>query len=152
MRSREHHCHKLSQFFLVLAEARLFLYGLPAHILGKLYQSSLRLPNSFRLVRRAVDILPLTGRGLLAGILCGLALRRWAFEELDLVLFVIGVAGLVLLGLAVFFVCGAALYLSRRMDKNSDGGLLRLEAGHPTSTGFRVPALSRLPLPLGHRG
>lgn len=106
---------------------------------------SLRLPGSYRLVRRAIDILPLTGRGLVAGLLCGLALKRWAFGELDLVLFVIGVAGLVLLGLAILLTCGAALFLSRKA-RSEERALLRLEAGYPVATGFRVPALDRLPL------
>ncbi len=103
-----------------------------------------------RLGRRLADVVPLTWRGFLVALAAGLALWWLGFGTLDLMLFVIGTAGLVLVLLSCAAVGGAALYLRRQLRRpTGDGGqptVGRLEAGSPIRTGFRLPALGWLPL------
>jgi hypothetical protein len=97
-----------------------------------------------RSVRRISDLVPPTGRGsLVAGASAGV----WAFgnHALDYVLFVVGLAGLVLVACASLFVGAAALVLSRRL--RPQGVAARsLEAGSPLRTGFRARSLGAMPL------
>ena len=91
------------------------------------------------------DVLPITWRGFFVALFSSLALWRFGYETLDLLLFVIGISGLVLVALSSVAVVWATLHLRRRID---GGGLgtRRLEAGSPIRTGFQVPALARAPL------
>ena len=98
-----------------------------------------------RLVRRVSDTVPLTWRGLFVAAFAGLALWRFGYGTLDLLLFVIGICGLVLVTLAVGAVVWATIYLRRRIERPALG-TRRLEAGSPIRTGFTVPGLSRAPL------
>jgi len=106
----------------------------------------LRIPKKLgRLVRRTTDRVPLSWRGSLVALFAGLALWFYGFGALDLVLFVIGIAGIVLVVLSSLVTGGAALYLGRRVpDASAD--VQRLEAGSAIRTGFNVPALAKLPL------
>ena len=98
-----------------------------------------------RRARCLADHLPLTWRGALVALFAGLALWRFGLGTLDLLLFVVGISGLVLVALAAVTVGVAALYLKRRHGHGTmETG--RLEAGSPIRTGFRLPALGRLPL------
>lgn len=99
-----------------------------------------------RLKRQLADRIPLTSRGFLVALFCGLSLWRFGFGALDLLLFVIGISGLALVVLSSATIGGAALYLSRRDRTTGRVSARRLEAGSPIATGFRLPALSRLPL------
>lgn len=66
---------------------------------------------------------------------------------MDLLVFVIGVGSLCLVLLAAFLVSGAAIHLRRQPQLRQSGvGAQRLEAGSPIRTGFRLPALSFLPM------
>ncbi|MCP4663470.1 MAG: hypothetical protein GY856_49425, partial [bacterium] len=106
----------------------------------------LRIPKkSGRLVRRGTDLVPPTWRGALVALLSGLSLWFYGFGALDLVLFVIGIAGIVLVVLSSLVVGGAALTLRRRL-RHAGADVQRLEAGCAIRTGFSVPALARLPL------
>lgn len=108
-----------------------------------------RASRSRRLVRRlrrvALAYVPLTGRGLLVAGLSGFALWRYGFGTLDLVLFVMGMAGLALVTVAAVAVTLATTILKRRIPADT-GAPLRLEAGSPIATGFALPALGRWPL------
>ncbi len=91
------------------------------------------------------DVLPLTWRGFFVLLFSSLALWRFGYETLDLLLFVVGISGLVLVGLSAIVVIWATLFLRRKIDV---AGLStrRLEAGSPIRTGFQAPALGRMPL------
>lgn len=105
-----------------------------------------------RWARRAADTLPPTGRGLAVALLGSFALWRWGYGQMDLLLFVISLSGLVLFALACLTVSGCAVYLTRRLKRTPRGGeggegqLPRLETGSPIPTGFSTPALARVPL------
>lgn len=103
----------------------------------------LSLPGRFQ--RRAADVFPPTWRGFLLGLICGLALWRWGYGQLDLILFVLGIAGLVLVLISSIATAIAAYFLSKRID-TSTGAVHHLEAEHPVQTAFRVSALQRWPL------
>ena len=105
----------------------------------------IELPRLRRLLYRIGDVFPPTVRGLFLAAVSGLALWRYGFGHLDLVLYVLGIAGIVLLGLTSLLVGGTALWLRRRVPK-APGGDRRLEAGSPIPTGFELPALAWLPL------
>ncbi|MEM8930588.1 MAG: hypothetical protein AAGE94_05405, partial [Acidobacteriota bacterium] len=98
-----------------------------------------------RLISHGFDLAPPTGRGLAVGLLAALALGRWGYGDLDLLIFVFGLSGLVLLVLACVVTVSVAAILSRR---RFDGASRRerLETGSPLDTGFTLPAFSRVPL------
>lgn len=96
-------------------------------------------------MRRGGELLPLTWRGFFVVLFSSLALWRFGYETLDLLLFVVGISGLVLVTLSAIAVVGAALYLKRPIAA-AVASTRRLEAGSPIRTGFEIPALDRLPL------
>ena len=98
-----------------------------------------------RWARRFADATPLTWRGFLVALFAGLALWRFGYGTLDLLLFVIGICGLVLVSLSVIAVVWSTVYLRRRTLRSALA-TRRLEAGSPIRTGFEVPGLSRVPL------
>ena len=98
-----------------------------------------------RFLRHAANLVPLTWRGALVALSSALALWHFGFGSLDMLLFVTGVSGLVLVALSSITVAGAALYLRRRLG-GCGLGTRRLEAGSPIRTDFEVPALGRIPL------
>ncbi|MEM6796927.1 MAG: DUF58 domain-containing protein [Acidobacteriota bacterium] len=109
-------------------------------------QVRIRVPTRLRrAVQRIGDTMPPTWRGLMVAVLGSFALWQFGYREMDLVLFVIGLAGLVLLALASVVVAGSAAFLTKRLEP---GGEHRLEAqtDAPYDTGFSAPALSALPL------
>ena len=95
--------------------------------------------------RRAADVVPITWRGVFIALFSAAALWRWGYGKLDLLLFVIGISGLVLVALSATAAAAAAVYLRRRIDAPALG-TRSLEAGSPIRTGFRLPALGRVPL------
>ncbi len=101
--------------------------------------------RTLELTRRAADLVPLTWRGVFVTLFSLLALWRFGYGSLDLLLFVIGVSGLVLMVASALTVILSAVYLRRNIDK-APLTTRRLEAGSPIRTGFRVPALRRIPL------
>ena len=103
------------------------------------------LKRARHLANRAAEVLPLTWRGVFVTLFAGVALWRFGYGTLDLLLFVIGISGLVLVGLSAVVVVSAAIYLRRRIDQ-SPLARQRLEAGSPIRSGFRLPALSGVPL------
>jgi len=95
-------------------------------------------------VRRYASALPLTARGAVVATLSALALWSYGFGSLDLILFEVGLTGLMLVALALLAVCVTALVLRRRPLATSTA--LRMEAGSRVATGFSIPGLNRLPL------
>lgn len=98
------------------------------------------------MLRRILDLVPPTPRGVAVGVVAALALGRWGYGDLDLVVFVFALSGLVLLGLACLVTVLAAVYLARREPTRDERRLDRLETGTPLATGFSLPALARVPL------
>ncbi len=98
-----------------------------------------------RLTRRAADAVPITWRGVFIALFSATALWRYGYGTLDLLLFVVGISGLVLVALSSIAAATAAIYLKRRIEVPALGAS-SLEAGSPIRTGFGVPALGALPL------
>lgn len=96
---------------------------------------------------RAADTVPPTARGCCVALLAAFSLWTYGYGSLDLVLFVVGIAGLVLFMMTGVTVATTAYLLRRRLD-GSDPVVWRqqLEAGSLIRTGFRAPALERVPL------
>ena len=103
------------------------------------------LHRATNLIGRVGNVLPITWRGFFVVLFSSLALWRFGYETLDLLLFVVGISGLVLVGMSAVAVVGATTYLRRRI-RGTGLTTRRLEAGSPIRTGFGVPALSRMPL------
>jgi hypothetical protein len=91
---------------------------------------------------------PLTWRGVLVAALSAGALRLYGYGALDLVVFVVGIAGLALVLLCALAVAGAALALRRRLRRGEAGsaGPATLDAGAWVRTGFSLPDWRWLPL------
>ena len=98
-----------------------------------------------RLIRSAADAIPTTWRGVFIALFSGAALWRYGYGSLDLLLFVTGISGLVLVILSSITAAASALYLRRRIA-GSVLGVQSLEAGSLIRTGFQVPALGAVPL------
>ena len=98
-----------------------------------------------RLTRRAADAVPLTWRGTFIALFSASALWRYGYGSLDLLLFVTGISGLVLVLLSSITTLASALYLRRRIAPSALG-CSSLEAGSLIRTGFKVPALGAVPL------
>ncbi len=96
-------------------------------------------------MRRAKDAVPTTWRGAFIALFSGVAVWRYGYGSLDLLLFVTGISGLVLVILSSIAAVASALYLRRRVE-GSALGVRSLEAGSLIPTGFRVPALGAVPL------
>ncbi len=114
-----------------------------------------------RWARRVVGWLPLTARGIAVLALSALALWPFGFGSLDLVLFVVGWVGVLLVGLTLTLVVTSGLWLRRRFRHvlaatadatRADGagsshtGGLRAEAGTRVPTALLVPRLTKVPL------
>jgi Protein of unknown function DUF58 len=99
--------------------------------------------------QRAVDLFPLTPLGLALGFCAYFALRKFAYEELDLVWLVTGYAALGLCALAPLFVIPCAFYLRLRTrpegssDKPHDP--LLFETASAAETGYSLPSLRFVP-------
>lgn len=97
------------------------------------------------LLRRATDVVPLSWRGALVAGFSAIALEWMGYAALDLLVFVFGVAGLVLVALAMVTTLFATLRLRRAsLAARSEGR--RIEAGSLIRTGFALPAFGRWPL------
>ncbi|MEM9597644.1 MAG: DUF58 domain-containing protein [Acidobacteriota bacterium] len=104
------------------------------------------LRTAARLYLRAADLVPTTWRGTAVAAACALALGRWGLGAMDLVVFVFGIAGLVLWGLSQLVIGGSAIVLKRRLASADIPETPALEAGTAMPTGFEVPALAKVPL------
>ncbi len=98
-----------------------------------------------RLTRRVADSVPSTWRGTFIALFSALALWRYGYGTLDLLLFVVGVAGLALAVLSSIATAAAAFHLRRRIEASVPASS-SLEAGSLIPTGFQVPALGAVPL------
>lgn len=98
-----------------------------------------------RWATRVADVAPPTWRGWLIVGLCLAGLWFWGFGSMDLVVFVFGIAGLVLFVLSNLAIGFSALWLRPR-TAGASRSLAVLEAGTPLDTGFSLPALARVPL------
>ena len=103
------------------------------------------LERAARLVRRISDVVPPTWRGALVAVVSGLALWLYAFGHLDLVLYVVGITGIVLLAVAAATTGSVAVWLRRRLGAGG-ATVRRIEAGSPIRTGWSVPGLRWVPL------
>ncbi len=98
---------------------------------------------------RLASLVPPTWMGSLVGVLSGLALWRWGYGKMDLLIFVFSLSGLALLGLGSLFTTGSALYLRRYLHRHPElltTPLPVASTGSPTETGFALPSLGRIPL------
>jgi hypothetical protein len=100
----------------------------------------------FEWARRARDLFPLTGAGLLAAAGCLVAFLYYGRERLDHILLAVGVIGLGLVALSVVVVLLGAVLVRRAARRAPVGDPLRAECGHLGTTGFRLPSLRWLPL------
>ncbi len=94
---------------------------------------------------RAVELFPWTWLGLGVAFGAAAALRFVAFDQLDLVLLVVGYACVGLLALSTLSVVLAALWLALRRLPSDDTTQVT-ETGSPRDTGFSLPALRWVPL------
>lgn len=104
------------------------------------------LRKSKRFLRRISDVVPPTWRGGLLAAISGAALWLYGFGHLDLVLYILGISGLLMLVLCSLLTAGTALWLHRRLPKHGGAKNHRIEAGSPIPTGWGVPSLFWLPL------
>lgn len=95
-------------------------------------------------LRRVIDTLPPTPRGLLVALTSLWALFFIGRPKIDLLVFVFGAAGAFLFVLSGIVVVAAALILRRRPAGRTQASAL--EAQTPTITGFSLPGLARWPL------
>lgn len=98
-----------------------------------------------RLVRKGVDLFPLTPLGVVVALASYAVLQRYGYRQRDLILFAVGALGLVLaaLGLAVTLLGALLVYLSVR--KQPSESALRIECNRWLETGFSVPSLWFVP-------
>ncbi|MCA9681450.1 MAG: DUF58 domain-containing protein [Myxococcales bacterium] len=97
---------------------------------------------------RAMGPFPLTPLGLLILAGCSWAFFTYGLGRIDLVLLVIGAAGLGVGAVGLLATSIAALYLWLRQRKAGAGtsaGNLDVECGYPVPTGFMLPRLRWLP-------
>lgn len=101
-----------------------------------------------RSARRVADVFPLTALGLLVSSGAYAGMHFFGIEQLDLVLLVVGYAGLGLPVVAVVLVVLGAVVLKLRVLRTvaDAGGALHLETRTRASTGVVVPSLWWLPL------
>lgn len=97
------------------------------------------------MLQRAAELLPWTPLGLLIGVSTAAALRWLAFDQLDLVLLVVGYAGVGLFALSTLVVVLAAAWLLLRRAPDPVG-LQVTETELMRDTGFSLPALRWVPL------
>lgn len=100
-----------------------------------------------RLARRLADVWPLTALGMALGVVASVALLRFGFEKLDLVLLVLGYGGIGILSISLITVLlvSFALRWSLRGDRFEWSSSL-LETGLALPTGFSLPSLRWFPL------
>jgi hypothetical protein len=100
-----------------------------------------------RLLLRSVrELFPWTPLGLSLGLLALVALRVFAYAELDLVWLVLGYAAVGLCVLAPLCVVPCALYVHARAKRQATPDTLQAETGTEVETGFVLPALRFFPL------
>jgi uncharacterized protein (DUF58 family) len=99
-------------------------------------------------LRRWLDVIPPTPRGVGVGLLSALALFGFGIRQIDLVLLVIGVAGTALAWLCAALVAIAAWKLARevRRDPARAPLLAWTETRRRVETGFSLPAFAHWPL------
>jgi uncharacterized protein (DUF58 family) len=111
-------------------------------------RTRIRVPEALaRPVRRAVDLFPLTGLGLVVAATSGAALWFYGLRRLDLVLLVVGGAFVVLTVLGLFAVVATSLglwaHLRRRTAATEP---VEVECGFPHRTGFSLGGVRWIPL------
>ena len=100
-----------------------------------------------RWIGRGRDLFPLTSLGVALGLGAYVALRAFAYAELDLVWLVTGYAAIGLCLLAVLCVLPASLYvwLRLRARRSLTHDTLQLETGRMLPSGFTLPSLRFVP-------
>ena len=105
------------------------------------------LARVWRAVRRVASVWPLTALGMALAVVASVALLKFGFEKLDLVLLVLGYGGIGLLAIATLLVASSALGLWWQLRRTSvRWSTSTLETGAPLPTGFSLPSLRWLPL------
>jgi hypothetical protein len=100
-----------------------------------------------RFARRLADLWPLTPLGMALGVVASVALFRFGFEKLDLVLLVLGYGaiGILAISLAAVLLVGLALHWSLRRNQFEWSSSV-LETGLALPTGFALPSFRWFPL------
>jgi uncharacterized protein (DUF58 family) len=99
------------------------------------------------IARRVADMWPLTALGMALAVVASVALIRFGFKKLDLVLLVLGYGGAGLLVISTMVVVLSALGLWLRLRRQSfRWSTSTFETGAPMGTGFFVPSLWWIPL------
>jgi uncharacterized protein (DUF58 family) len=101
---------------------------------------------TFRAVRRALDLVPITPLGLLVGVGAVVALRWVALRELDLVLLVATAGVLAMLAAAVLLVVLGAIRIALALRGHRGEGERTIETARSLPTGFALPGLLIVPL------
>ncbi|MEL7060540.1 MAG: DUF58 domain-containing protein [Acidobacteriota bacterium] len=96
-------------------------------------------------LRRLRDAAPPTVLGWAVAILAASSLGRWGYGEMDLVVFVVSLGGLILFALSCALVVGAAIRLSKR-HASARAERRSGETDTPISTGFSLPSMETVPL------
>lgn len=94
---------------------------------------------------RAIGPFPLTPLGLLVLAGCAWAFFGYGLGQIDLVLLVIGAAGLGIGLISLLATGAAALIIWLRNRKRTAEGKLDVECGYPVPTGFSLPRMRWLP-------
>jgi len=120
-------------------------------------QSGLKIqfnPNSSLLIalsRRLIALFPLTLQGLITLLLTAYALQVYGYGAMDLVVFSLAICALTILIFSLFCSVVSGVFIQRRVRISLDQLACRIEpikveAGYPNETGFRLPAPNYLPL------
>jgi uncharacterized protein (DUF58 family) len=99
------------------------------------------------IARRLADVWPMTALGMALAVVASVALIRFGFKKLDLVLLVLGYGGAGLLVISTMVVALSAMGLWLRLRRESfRWSTSTFETGAPMRTGFFVPSLWWIPL------
>jgi hypothetical protein len=122
-------------------------------------QSGLKLkiqfnPNSSLLIslsRRLIALFPLTLQGLITLLLTAYALQEYGYGAMDLIVFSLAICALTILIFSLFCSVVSGVFIQRRVRISLDQFASRIEpvkveAGYPNETGFRLPAPNYFPL------
>ncbi len=103
------------------------------------------------LARRLIALFPLSLQGVITLGLTAYALNVYGYGAMDLVVFSLAICALTILIFSLFCSVISGIFIQRRIRaslKQLSGSIepIKVEAGYPNETGFRLPALNYFPL------